>query len=66
MKEMKFRVVYTDFVRTVDSSGIELRTNVSMVCDHIDGVPNGSTLSLSMKGEHDVPVGSTFQLSATP
>ena len=61
---MKFRVVYTDNVRTVDSSGTEMRTNVSMVCDQVDGVPNGSTLTLSMKGEHDVPVGAIFHLQS--
>jgi hypothetical protein len=61
---MKFRVVYTDNVRTVDSSGTDLRTNVSMVCDHIDGVPNGATLTLSMKGEHEVAVGSIFHLQS--
>lgn len=53
---MKFRVVSVEDRKTTDSFGVTKRTDVSMVCDEVGGVPDGSTMTLSLSHQRGGPL----------
>lgn len=66
---MKFRVYNRE---NVSSVGYAVKpshaVNLQLICDEVDGKPDGTTMSLSFEGDDfkDLPIGTLFELNLAP